>query len=279
MFMKRFIFTIMSLTCAIMAFPEFYVIMKDGSENQTEGKNDTESPEAADIKGFNDMAERLSKIEKEIESFKEIYNDEVTFPVSGEVDGYEYVDLGLPSGLLWATKNIGAESCSEYGDYYAWGETTTAPSNNYSEENCKTYNVSLSQLKESNILDMQSHLTADYDAASQNWSENWRMPTSQEYQELVRYCNWLWTVVDGKVGYKVMSYQSGNDNWIFLPATGYVNDRGEVYKDTQGRYWTSVADGSKDIYSYYLSVSSDENRVYYNGTRYLGCSVRPVTNK
>ena len=97
------------------------------------------------------------------------------------IAGHEYVDLGLPSGLKWATCNVGATTPEEYGNYYAWGETK--PKTEYTEENSATFGVEL--------LDINSNPT--YDVARANWGSTWRMPTMTEMDELIDNCTWKWT--------------------------------------------------------------------------------------
>lgn len=142
--------------------------------------------------------------------------------VNDIADGHEWVDLGLPSGLKWATCNVGADSPEEYGDYFAWGETTTKSSYESS-----TYSYSSNP----------TTLPLDRDAAYNNWGTSWRMPTNAEFSELVDNCTWTWTTQNGVKGYKVTS--KTNDNSIFLPAAGY---RYTTYLDkggSVGKYWSS----------------------------------------
>ena len=118
-------------------------------------------------------------------------------------NGHEYVDLGLPSGLKWATCNVGAIKPEEYGDYFAWGEIK--PKQRYDDDNY-TYKSNPETLP----------LSAD--AANVNWGGKWRMPTKAEQDELRNYCTWEWTTLNGEKGYKVISKKNGNS--IFLPAAG-----------------------------------------------------------
>ncbi|MDE6689885.1 MAG: hypothetical protein K2J86_08430, partial [Prevotella sp.] len=148
---------------------------------------------------------------------------------SNTINGHEYVDLGLPSGLKWAICNVGASSPSEYGNYYAWGETTTKAE--FTEENNKTW--------EKNIGDISGN--SDYDAARANWGGSWRLPSKKECEELDSKCTWTWTTQGGHNGYKVTG---PNGNSIFLPAAGWclgssLNDAGD-----DGRYWSSTPDES-----------------------------------
>lgn len=111
-----------------------------------------------------------------------------------ELNGHTFVDLGLPSGTLWATCNVGATTPEEDGDCFAWGETE--PKDEYTKGNYK-------------YQDEIDILPASADAATVNWGEGWRMPTPKEFLEL-GWCEWTWM---GK-GYKLTG---PNGNSIYLP--------------------------------------------------------------
>lgn len=200
---------------------------------------------------------------------------ELNYPVSGKVDGYEYVDLDLPSGTKWATMNIGANQPDGSGHYYSWGEVGTKEVYSKSE-------FSLSgdyyKLQNNGVLDLNGKLSASYDAANQNWSENWRMPTIDEFDELIENCNWKWTTFNGVVGYKVISKE--NCKWIFLPASNGQTDKGSVSSDVKGFYWTSqMPQRSTTVDKASFSLVFDEEEKYlhsnYNSS-YYGLTVRPV---
>ena len=190
-----------------------------------------------------------------------------------EINGHEYVDLGLPSGLLWATCNVGAETPEEYGNYYAWGETAPDPNNNYSSSNCSTYGLSYSSLQSQGYIDSNGNLTAQYDAATANWGGDWRMPTKVEYNELLNHCAWTWTTQNGVNGYKV---KGPNGNSIFLPAAGGRLGSSLYDAGSLGYYWSSSEYGSTSYLAYYLDFDSS-NLGMYNIYRYYGRSVRPVS--
>lgn len=178
----------------------------------------------------------------------------------GIIRGHKYVDLGLPSGLKWATCNVGADEPWEYGDYFAWGETT--PKSEYTEENSKTNGK--------NIGDISGN--AAYDAATANWGGSWRMPTRAEIQELVDNCTWTWTTQNGVKGYKVKSKKSGNN--IFLPAAGGRFGSSLLVDGSLGYYWSS-SPYENTYRAYGLYFNSDD--YYYVGIlRYCGHSVRAV---
>lgn len=186
------------------------------------------------------------------------------------INGHECVDLGLPSGLLWATCNVGANAPEEYGNYYAWGETSTK--SDYSASNCPTYGLSISQLQSQGYIDSNGNLTPQYDAATANWGGDWRMPTFDELQELITSCTCTWTTLNGVNGYKVTS--KVNSSYIFLPAAGLrTESSGSV--GSYGSCWSSTPRDYYGDYAYDLFFDRNGHDVsYYN--RFLGQSVRPV---
>ena len=175
--------------------------------------------------------------------------------------GHEWVDLGLPSGIKWATCNVGASSPEEYGYYFAWGETREKSS--YDEDNSVTY--------EKNYGDIGGD--SRHDAARSNWGGSWRLPTRGEMEELKKNCTWSWTTQGGKKGYKVTG---SNGNSIFLPAAGdrhgsSLNDAG-IY----GCCWSSTPDESDADCAYGLYFDSGYHGVVWD-IRDYGQSVRPVS--
>ncbi len=184
-----------------------------------------------------------------------------TNPTTPEHNGHEYVDLGLPSGLLWATCNVGATAPEEYGNYYAWGETSTKSS--YTESNY-TYSSNSSTLP----------LSAD--AAHVAWGGDWRMPTLAEIDELNSNCTTKWTTdyngtsVAGRI---VTSKLNGNS--IFLPAAGLRYDSSLDNAGSRGYFWSSSLKASYPRYAYRLDFYSD-NYDWHLIFRYVGQSVRPV---
>ena len=186
------------------------------------------------------------------------YSEVVSFTTLETPVEYEYVDLGLPSGLKWATHNIGATAAEEYGNYYAWGEVVTKET--YTEANSETYGKSMSDIS-----------GTEYDAATVNWGDEWRMPTYNEMYELMNNCTWTWVTQNGVNGYKVAS--KVNSNYIFLPAAGVRDGASLSGAGSYGYYWTSTPYSSNHSYYRLLSISvlsvSDLNRS-------LGLTVRPV---
>ena len=183
-------------------------------------------------------------------------------------NGHEYVDLGL--SVKWATCNVGANSPEDYGDYFAWGETSTKET--YDDDNCPTEGLSISQLQSQGYIDIEGNLTSQYDAARANWGGNWRMPTKAELQELIDKCTWTWTTQNGVKGYKVTG---PNGNSIFLPAAGGRGGSSLGYAGSNGFYWSSSPNGNNDSGAYSLDFNSDGHNMYYV-YRIFGQSVRPV---
>ncbi len=160
----------------------------------------------------------------------------------------EAIDLGL--SVMWASHNVGASKPEDYGDYFAWGETT--PKANYSWE---TYKYS------------------SYDVATANWGSEWRMPTIEEMEELINKCTWSWTTLNGVNGQLVTG---PNGKSIFLPAAGWY----DLFLDSigeDGGYWSSSLDADDPNCAYYLGFDAGEGDYYWDSDeRFYGISVRPV---
>ena len=182
------------------------------------------------------------------------------------------VDLGLPSGTLWADRNVGADSPEDYGDYFAWGETE--PKSTYSWSNYKWCNSNYKQLTKyctysghgyNGFKDNKNVLEASDDAATQNMGNNWRMPTESEIQELIDKCAWKWTTQNGVNGYKVIGR---NHKSIFLPATD----------NPLGYYWSSCKDWVSCNEANYLVFHSSKRELQHVG-RHVGKTIRAVVVK
>ena len=184
-------------------------------------------------------------------------------------NNHEYVDLGL--SVKWATCNVGANAPEEYGDYFAWGETTTKSS--YSNSNCPTYGLNISQLQSQGYIDGAGNLNPKYDAATANWGGDWRMPTNAEQEELLNNCTWTWTTQNGVNGYKVTGPSGAS---IFLPAAGLRDGASLSYSGSDGNYWSSAPDEYYANTAHTLNFYSAEhvNNGYFG--RFFGLSVRPV---
>lgn len=174
-----------------------------------------------------------------------------------KIAGHEYVDLGLPSGLKWATCNVGAENPEESGNYYAWGETVTK--DEYTEDNSLIFGLSRSELKAQGIIDEKNHLTQSYDAAVVNWGGSWRMPTSKEFGELIDNCTFERTTQNGVEVCKVTSKTNGNS--IFLPGLGGC--------------WCSTS--FDDDLAACIYADDTEYLGVYASSLYFGAPIRPVS--
>lgn len=205
-------------------------------------------------------------------------------------NGHEYVDLGLPSGTMWATCNVGATSETAEGDYYAWGETETKEvyerSNYkwYEAGDCKKvikYNLNPSFGNVDNLLTLEP----EDDVASVKWGGDWRMPTSSQCRELFSYCRWKYVGKISENGDIVHGWQitGVNNHSIFLVCGGRANSR------TNGLYlyyWSSSVNVSSSSYSsnshqysdYLYNTNGGFTTVQLMDTMYRenGNSVRPV---
>ena len=191
--------------------------------------------------------------------------DAIIIDLSGSIDGHDYVDLGLPSGTLWATCNVGATSPEGYGNYYAWGETTTK-----STYSSGTYTYS----------GYPTELPTSADVAYVTWGSNWRMPSLAQFQELINssYTTTTWTTLNGFYGRLITSKLNGNS--IFLPAAGYGYDSSLYYGGSRGCYWSRRLNTLYTSHAYDLYFNSGTVGTDYeydrSNYRYVGHSVRPV---
>ena len=186
--------------------------------------------------------------------------DSSTTDYSGTINGHEYVDLGL--SVKWATCNVGASSPSGYGYYYAWGETTTKST--YTSDNSKTYGKSMGDIAGN----------SSYDAARAYWGGSWRLPTNDEFQELINNCESEWTTQDGIKGRRFTSKRNGKS--IFFPAAGWRNGSSLDRAGEYGNYWSSTPDESNTDNAYYLYFYSGYHSMRWS-LRSYGRSVRPVS--
>ena len=199
-------------------------------------------------------------------------------PTTGLENGHEWVDLGL--SVKWATCNVGASSPSDYGNYYAWGETNTKSEYSWSTlryglgttgDTFTKYNTK----SDNGSVDNKTRLNLSDDVARTNWGGRWRMPTAAEWEELRARCFWTWTSQRGQIGYSVTSKVNGNS--IFLPAAGYRDHTDVVFANYNGDYWSSTFYADDPNFARYMSFSSTYISVF-GRYRYYGHTVRPVTN-
>ncbi len=200
--------------------------------------------------------------------------DSITFVAPNECmeNGYEWVDLGL--SVKWATCNVGATKPEEYGNYYAWGETT--PKSIYNWSTYKWCNGSYDTMtkyctdSDYGTVDNKTTLDPEDDAAAVNMGGSWRMPTYDELEELKTKCTWTWTTLNGVNGYNV---EGPNGNSIFLPAAGWLDLHSLISVGSYARYWSSSGPGSNGAYNLLFNSDYVDWGNYY---RYYGRSVRPV---
>ena len=192
------------------------------------------------------------------------------------LNGHEYVDLGL--SVKWATMNVGASSPEDYGDYFAWGETSTKSTYMWSTYKWRNgslltkYNTS----SRDGTVDNKTTLELSDDAARANWGGSWRMPTDAELTELREQCTWSWTTQNGVNGYKVTSKKSGyTNNSIFLPAAGCRIDSSLYDAGSYCYYWSSSLSTDAPSLAWHTYFSSGfVDRIH--SARSSGLSVRPV---
>lgn len=187
----------------------------------------------------------------------------------------EMVDLGLPSGLKWASFNLGATSPEEYGNYYAWGETEIDLDfgwNYYVWAITGTYRISKYCTDYTyGTVDNKTVLDLEDDVAHATLGGDWRMPTNAELIELVNNCTWTWTTQNNVNGYLVSS--KTNSNSIFLPAAGHSLS---YQVGSYGRYWSSTLYTGNEQFSYGLQFNISSVSHSSVLVRYQGLSIRAV---
>ena len=190
-------------------------------------------------------------------------------------NGHEYVDLGLPSGTLWATKVVGAESESDYGLYFAWGDTVGATKEQVesgeftfgTSGNMTAYfDSSTETFTKYNEDDGKTVLDLEDDAAHVHMGGDWHMPTKEQLQELTANTTSTWTTQNGVNGKLFTSKVNGNS--VFVPAFGYVNDGGVLNVGSSGFVWSS------SVSEEYL----DDAWYLYFDSSYLGVFDEPRTS-
>ena len=201
---------------------------------------------------------------------------------NGAYKGHDYVDLGLPSGTLWATCNVGAETPEEYGDYFAWGETQSKDAYNWStygycngDYNQLTKYCAQSDFGFNGFTDNLDALLPDDDAATAHWGEGWRTPTYENWVELLSKCSHTWTTRNGVNG---CLFTGRNGNSIFLPAASSRYDDESRNAGDVGAYWSrtlhkSAPDGAK---GFQFIISFDDCDLYDDFGRASGLPVRAV---
>ncbi len=204
-------------------------------------------------------------------------SDGTYYSCTYEVNGHKFIDLCLPSGLLWAETNIGAETAADDGNYYAWGETEPQSSNSYA---WNSYTFS-SPYTKYNSTDKKTTLDKEDDAAYINWGSFCRMPTYGDFTGLTENCIWTWETQTNSDGQSIHGYtvkSKKNDNSIFLPASGYRYSDKLYDHDSKGWYWSSTLEFTPDyVYElYFYGESGGYYGISYPKDRYCGLPIRPV---
>ena len=226
-------------------------------------------------------------------SVRPVYDDPDAKPV---IKKPEPIDLGLPSGLKWASFNLGAISPEDYGGYYAWGETEPYysslypltwkpgkeagydwPSYTWCIDNDNSITITKYCTNSSwgyyGFTDNKTVLDLEDDAAHVNLGGKWRMPTDADWTELMNNCTWTWTTQNGVNGSLVTG---SNGNSIFLPAAGSGIYTDLYYAGSEGEYWSSSLNTGHSNSAWYAIFNSDDIR-RHSHSRIYGRSIRPVT--
>lgn len=184
-------------------------------------------------------------------------------------DYVEAVDLGL--SVKWANVNIGATSPEEYGDYFAWGETSSK--SYYDYDTYSLCNNSHSKLIKYNDNDGLRVLESIDDIATQKWGENWRLPTEAEMKELIEKCTWTWVEDNKHNGFQVTGPSKAS---IFLPAAGWYQKGILQSVGYYGHYWTSTVNSNYVVYALFLFFKGSSSHNIDKQYRSYGRSVRPI---
>ena len=206
-------------------------------------------------------------------------------PINGEdshvLNGHEYVDLGLPSGTLWATCNVGADTPEDCGDYFAWGDTIPKEMYDWKSYQYATFVDGRYELSKyctdsywgfNGFVDSLTMLEPVDDAALAQWGVGWRMPTKEDYAELFQNTTYAWTTQNGVEG-RLLTGSNGNS--IFLPATGFCLE-GEPLCPGLGLYWSSSLQTSSQMSAWSFHFDYEDCHVCGTYERSRGQCVRAV---
>lgn len=187
----------------------------------------------------------------------------------GYINGHGYVDLGLPSGLKWATCNVGATSPFESGEYFTWG--SISPRTKAAGIDGFGVSESAKKIYDLGVVDDSWNLMPKYDAASMLMHTPWRIPTEKECEELMKFCTKVWCNSNGLWGYRITG---PNNNSIFLPAAGYFHDSSGLLNHNNSGYYQSSTHTEGMFKIYGISFGKDFFVVRDNYT--TASSIRPV---
>ena len=177
------------------------------------------------------------------------------------------IDLGLPSGLKWADRNVGAKSPEDPGLFFSWGNVEGV-------EIGKVCDFSEEAYAKTKGYKLKGDIDAKHDAATVNMGEQWRTPSDDEFQELYDNCTWEWTSENDYYGIRFTSKINGNS--IFLPASGNGNGTSWYFRGSNGYYWSSSFGSARDARN--LGFGSGGVGPQYGSLRYNGFAVRAVQN-
>lgn len=201
---------------------------------------------------------------------------------NGMDHGHRYIDLGLPSGTKWADCNIGAKTRTNYGYYYAWGETSRKTKYDWdtykygSDDELTKYCTDL-DYGEDGFTDDKEELDLSDDVAHKLWGGKWRIPTKEQFEELIEYTKQRWTKINGVKG---MLFTGRNGHSIFLPAAGGRKGTSLVGAGSGGDYWSRTLNADYPYLANSLYFCSSVVHVYdCHFSRYYGHTVRPVRSK
>ena len=200
--------------------------------------------------------------------------------IGGSTDKVEYVDLGLPSGNLWATCNLGASAPEAFGDYYAWGEVE--PKQVYTNSNHKWYKEGAPSLgfTKYNNEDGKLSLEDEDDAVIQKLGNGWRTPTLADFRELTnqKYTTIKKTTLNGVAGYQITSKK--NKKSIFIPFAGFKNDKPQTREissdETVAVCMTNQRRIDNQVFNCWTFAFEQDRIRRYGKRRYDGISIRPV---
>ena len=221
------------------------------------------------------------------------FTERIAKPSEDNPEHFRAVDLGLPSGLLWASHNIGAKNYDDAGAYFAWGETS--PKNEYGWGaymwGFYDSNNKITSVNKYTSADGLTTLAPADDAATANWGDGWRMPTKEDFEELINNTNVRKVYkkdqdgnnTDDLLGLQFVS-KKGDNKSIILPLTGLIQGHSVQQTNVLGYYWTSTLDENNDAKAYGFSFvpGAQGEAIYYlleADSRPDGVNIRPVKAK
>ncbi len=189
-------------------------------------------------------------------------------PTFGNVNGHDWVDLGLPSGTKWATCNVGASTIYDCGSYFSWGCTETPTDGVYSIETCPTYSKQ--------IADISGR--SSYDVAKLLWGNEWCIPTKEDYSELLKYCKFSIVQIEGEELY-TLTGRNGNSisfpkNQIAIGKSKQNFSGSSMVKVIKVQLWLSTP--FSDRLGYTMTCTDEGFRALYSCGKYNGLPIRPV---